>query len=175
MAETNTISEGSPRRPSPWFILAAVAVVVAVIVVVMLVSATRAAWEKLVRLDCMNNLRQMGLSCREYAAEHGGHFPSKWSELNFVGDNTNWVKVLRCPDTGHELGAWSQVDHWSDYRLLPGRSTNDPPETILAIEPLANHKGEGANALFVDGSTAWWSAARVLRAGIEMGTNNLPK
>jgi prepilin-type processing-associated H-X9-DG protein len=175
MSETNTISEDSPPRPSHWFIFAAVAVVVAVIVVAMLVSATLAAWEKMVRLDCMTNLREISVPCREYAAKHDGHFPSTWGELNFVGDDANWAKLLHCPETGHAVGIWSQVDLWSDYRLLPGRSTNDLPETILALEPLANHKAAGANVLFVDGSTAWWPASRLLGAPVGTGTNNLSK
>jgi prepilin-type processing-associated H-X9-DG protein len=51
---------------------------------------------------------------------------------------------------------------WADYRLLPGRTTNDPPDRVLAVEPLANHGSSGANVLFVDGSCEWWPVSRFL-------------
>jgi len=138
----------------------------------MLVPAVKSAWEKMLRLDCNYALREIGFLCREHAAAHGGHFPNTWAELNVPDeDETNLVKLLRCPSTGHEVGAWSQIDLWSDYRLLPGRTTNDPPNRILAIEPLANHQSAGANVLFVDGSTQWWPAARVLGITNEMNAN----
>jgi prepilin-type processing-associated H-X9-DG protein len=156
-------------------ILAAIAAIIAVVVVVMLVSAYRAAWGKMVRLDCQSNLRQIGLRCREYAVVQDGHFPSTWVELNLVGDDANWAKLLRCPLTGHEVGIWAQVDLWADYRLLPGRSTNDPPDRILALEPLANHGSAGANVLFVDGGTQWWPASRLLGAAVGIVTNNATK
>ncbi len=153
-------------------ILVGVVVLVGVIIVA---SAYKKAWEKMVRLDCQSNLRQIGLKCREYAAEHAGHFPSTWAELNLVGDDANWAKLLRCPSTRHEIGTWTQVDSWADYRLLPERSTNDSPIRILAIEPLGNHGSAGANVLFVDGGTQWWPALRVLEAAIETATNSAAK
>ena len=129
------------------------------------------AWGKLVRLDCLTNLKNIGVVCREYADEHGGHFPSTWVELNLTGEKANWAKLFRCPSTRHEVGMWPQVDLWSDYRLLPGRTTNDPPDRILALEPLANHGSDGANVLFVDGSTQWWPALRLLGSADGMSTN----
>ncbi len=92
-----------------------------------------------------------------------------------MGDYSNWAKLLRCPSTRHDIGIWPQVDLWADYRLLPGRSTNDPSDLILVIEPLGNHGSAGANVLFVDGSTQWWPASRVLRASVEAVTNNAIK
>jgi prepilin-type processing-associated H-X9-DG protein len=70
--------------------------------------------------------------------------------------------VFCCPCAGHNPGAWERLDLWSDYHLLPERTTNNPATTVLVIEPLANHSSKGANVLFVDGSTAWWPASRVL-------------
>jgi prepilin-type processing-associated H-X9-DG protein len=107
-------------------------------------------------------LSELGVRCREYAEKHNGHFPSAWDELDFVGDDANWAKVLCCPQTHHEIGAWSAVNLKAEYRLLPGRSTNDPPDTILALEPLENHASMGANVLFVDGRTEWWPRSRLL-------------
>ena len=148
---------------------------VVLVVVIMMASAYNKAWEKMLRLDCLNNLRQLGLICREYAATHNGKFPSTWVELNFVGEYTNCAKLLCCPSTHHEVGIWTRVDAWANYRLLPDRSTNDTPDQILAIEPLGNHGSAGANVLFVDGGTAWWSARRVLEVTAETTANSVTK
>ena len=166
MADTSTSPTASRRRVLAAVILATIVVAIGI----MLLQALNRAWAKMLRLDCEHNLSEIGVICREYAGKHNGHFPSAWVELNFTGDDTNWAKALRCPQTDHEIGAWATVDLWADYRLLPGRSTNDPPDTILAVEPLGNHASTGANVLSVDGSTEWWPLSRLLEA--RTGTSN---
>lgn len=116
--------------------------------------------------DCrLLHLRQIGVRCRMFAMYHEGRFPAKWSELEWSDmggiTNTTWPRLFACPTAGHGAGDWAQVDLWSDYRLMPGLSTNDPPKTILAIEPLSNHE-TGANVLFVDGSSTWLTREQVL-------------
>lgn len=114
--------------------------------------------------DCRMMLaRNLGVECRVYAAKHDGQFPTKWSDLEWdeMDGITNMTWVFACPTDGHGPGNAKQVDLWSDYRLIPGRTTNDSPDTVLAIEPLSNHE-TGANVLFVDGSSQWWPAKRVL-------------
>jgi prepilin-type processing-associated H-X9-DG protein len=178
MAENNDIPAGASARPSTrrkvWTIIAIIAAI-ASIVVMWLVVALVSGFKALARVDCEFNLRQIGLPCREYAESHAGHFPSTWVQLNFVGEDANWAKLLRCPRTHHEIGDWTNVDLWADYRLLPGRTTNDPPDTVLALEPLINHESIGANVLFVDGSTQWWPAARVLGTVGGVVTNGASK
>jgi prepilin-type processing-associated H-X9-DG protein len=143
-------------------ILGAIAVVV-LLGVVLGALVMRQGFKGLARMDCGHSLVQIGVRCREYAAAHNGSFPSTWIQLNLVGEDANWAQLLRCPSTRHEVGEWAQVDFWADYRLIQGRTTNDPPGTVLAIEPLANHEGTGGNVLFVDGSGQWWPASRILR------------
>ena len=128
MAETIAPSPGSSQGPSLRKVLAVIACFAFVIFAVMLMSSCRTAWERMLRLDCQSNLRQLGISCREFAATNNGRFPSTWVELNYVGENTNWAKLLHCPTAGHDIGKWTQVDLWTDYRLLP-----DEPRTILPI------------------------------------------
>jgi prepilin-type processing-associated H-X9-DG protein len=120
------------------------------------------------KYDCGLQFRHIGVGCRMYAEKHDGRLPSKWSDLSEVEDGPPWHKMLRCPMSGHEAGIEAQVDLWADYRLIPGRSTNDPPHEILAIELLSNHK-LGANVLFVDGSSTWLTREQVL------GTAPMPK
>jgi prepilin-type processing-associated H-X9-DG protein len=128
---------------------------------VFLLLGVFAAWEKMVITGCRHQLKQIGLECRIYASEHDGRFPLNWRELESLKSG-NGPKILRCPRGGHDQGDWHNVDIWSDYRLIAGRTTNDPPNTVLAIEALANHKAKGANVLFVDGSTSWWPLQRIL-------------
>lgn len=161
MTEPNVSTEvkcQSPLRGKLWIVL----IVIIAVVAIMFLQAFHKAWARMLRLDCESNLRQIGLDCRVYAAEHDGHFPSTWLDLKSVGEEANLARCLRCPQTGHEVGTWEHVDLWADYRLLPGRSTNDPSDRILALEPLNNHGSAGANVLFVDGSTQWWPQARLL-------------
>ena len=151
-------------RERIWAVAIGIVAVGGLVVAAVVLPAVSQAYKKFIRIGCVHNLVQLGLRCREYAAAHEGHFPSTWVDLNFVGEDANWAKVLRCPSTRHEIGVWTQVDLWSDYRLLPGRSTNDPGDRILAIEPLGNHGSSGANVLFVDGSCQWWPVSRLLHS-----------
>jgi len=127
--------------------------------------------KKLMKYECGLQFRHIGVGCRMYGEAHEGRLPSKWSDLDEVKDGPPWHKMLHCPMSGHEAGIESQVDLWADYRLIPGRTTNDPPNTVLAIELLSNHKS-GANVLFVDGSSTWWPAAKIL--GEKLTSTNAP-
>lgn len=113
------------------------------------------AWR---RDGCRYDLRQLGLLCRMYA-ERNGVFPSRWSDLVNISGATN--SQFYCPSAGHEPGTWENVDLWADYHLAPNLQTNAPSDTVLAIEPLANHRGDGANVLFVDGHVEWWTANQI--------------
>jgi prepilin-type processing-associated H-X9-DG protein len=124
--------------------------------------------------DCGRQMRSIGMRCREHAAKHNGQFPTNWSDLKWDDmdgiENTTWDRLFACPTVGHGPGDWKQVDLWSDYRLIPGRTTNDSSDTVLVIEPLSNHE-RGANVLFVDGSSAWWPAAKIIGQKL-MATNS---
>jgi prepilin-type processing-associated H-X9-DG protein len=127
------------------------------------VAGCRSMFKGVMRQECGFSLKQnIGLRCREYAMLHDGQFPNKWADLGPLEPGSTWPKVFRCPSTDHNVGEWDCLDTWSDYHLLPGRTINDPPHTILVNEPLSNHSGQGANLLFVDGSTTWWAASQVL-------------
>ena len=130
------------------------------------VVAVMVALKAHLKEDCGRSLRvNLGVRLREHAEKHDGRFPNNWSELEWddMGGitNTTWDRLFACPTVGHGAGDWKQVDYWTDYRLIPGCTTNDSRDTVLAIEPLSNHK-TGANVLFVDGSSQWWPAKRIL-------------
>jgi prepilin-type processing-associated H-X9-DG protein len=138
--------------------------IIAVAAPVLYVVAVMTGLKAHLKDDCRMLLaRNLGVECRVHAAKHDGQFPIKWSDLERDDMNgiTNMTWVFACPTVGHGPGNSKQVDLWSDYRLIPGRTINDAPDTVLAIEPLSNHK-TGANVLFVDGSSQWWPAAKVI-------------
>lgn len=138
--------------------------IIVVVAPILYLVAVVIAMQAHLKDDCQMLLaRNLGVECRVYAAKHDGQFPAKWSDLEWddMDGITNMTWVFACPTVGHGPGNLKQVDLWSDYRLIPGRTTNDAPDTVLAIEPLSNHK-TGANVLYVDGSSRWLSRAQVL-------------
>jgi len=155
------------KTQSNLSLTAKIFIAVGIIVVaapVLYVVAVMVAMKAHLKDDCRMLLaRNLGVECRVYAAKHDGQFPTKWSELEWddMDGITNMTWVFACPTVGHSPGNSKHVDLWSDYRLIPGRTTNDSPDTVLAIEPLSNHK-TGANVLFVDGSSQRWPTKRVL-------------
>jgi len=161
------MTDSESKAALGWRARVLIAIGLAVIVLpVLYVAAVMIGLRAHSKYDCRLQLRNIGVRLREHAAIHDGQFPAKWSELEWddMGgiENTTWPLIFCCPTVGHEPGNWDQVDLWSDYRLIPGRTTNDPPSTVLAIEPLSNHE-TGANVLFVEGSSAWWPQSKVLR------------
>jgi len=160
MTEANFNQEAS----QPWSrkkVICFGVIISTVVIVTLFCLSFMSGCREHMKYDCGLQLRHIGVGCRMYAETHEGRLPSQWSDLSEVEDGMAWDKMFRCPMSGHESGNWEQVDLWADYRLIPGRTTNDPPNVILAIELLSNHKS-GANVLLVDGSSGWLSAAQVL-------------
>lgn len=111
--------------------------------------------EKVRRVSCMNNLHQLAKDCSLYARNNNGKFPTNWfslaKQLNCNEKLFYCRSVLRknYPET------IDNVDQWSDYVIVPGLNTNDPPDTILAFELLGHHQDEGANLVAIDTSVQW--------------------
>lgn len=150
-------SQASPQRSGnrlkPLWITAGILLLL--VVGVLFVGSWNRGWRKMVAMDCAHQLSLIGAECRVYAERHAGHYPDKWADLGPNEDNGDWIKLFCCPSGGHEAGAWTNVDLWADYHLIPGRTTNDPVSQILAVENLVDHPGGGANVLHVDGTTRW--------------------
>jgi len=100
------------------------------------------------RTSCMSNLQQTGLASRMYQQDHGNSFPHSILGLTNLLPNP---KLFICPGTGNEPGALSNVLDWTDYTFLLPPGTN----MVLAYCSPENHKGEGGNVLFADGSVQW--------------------
>lgn len=103
-----------------------------------------------------NNLKQIGVAARMYAADNGGVFPSdlrSCARPPYLSAGQRYLFIS--PITGHEPGELSEVDQWSDYVLVPGRKESDPRNTVLGFSKPECYPGEGGNVLFVTGKVRW--------------------
>lgn len=110
------------------------------------------------RVASMTNLRQIGMACQMYAADHDNHLPATLNELpDYFDKNMN---VFVSPASGKTPPTWNAkqkkivgpvdyvlIDH-SDVSLSEIASL---AQTLLAYEIPANYQNRGTNVGFVDG------------------------
>ena len=87
-------SSGKPRR---GFTLIELLVVISIIAVLisLILPAVQAARGSARRLQCQNNMKQLGLATHNFASAHGGKFPNALQVPDPVGANNNsWVFQL---------------------------------------------------------------------------------
>jgi prepilin-type processing-associated H-X9-DG protein len=105
--------------------------------------------ERMDKVECANNLREIGLAMYIYAREHDGRFPSSLKTLyeeNYLGDR----RTMDCP-AAHTQGT-VQVP---DYIYTPDLSARDRSDLVLVRDRKGNHPKGGGNVLYVDGTVAW--------------------
>ena len=106
--------------------------------------ALNQAREKARSMNCMNNLKQIGLACHLYADQHGDKFPESLDEL--VSSQLLSSNVLHCPSTRNER----DVSYVYCRGLTPKNIYR-----ILAFDIDGNHRNGGRNVLFCDGHVEW--------------------
>ena len=93
------------------------------------------------RIQCVNNLKQLGLAGRICAADNNEVYP-----LNFISmtNEMNTWKILQCPsDTAHKVTSWADVasGNVSYLMLTPGIAETEDPHTVVIECPIHHNIG----------------------------------
>jgi len=108
--------------------------VVAVLVVAMLLPALAAAKRKSSRINCINNVKQIGLSFKTWEGDNGDKYPMQFALTNsetmkLIGDGNAWVlwqtmsnelstpKILLCPEDTERIAATNFTSGFSDANI----------------------------------------------------------
>ena len=123
-------------------------------------TGTAVAKDGALRIDCANNLHQIGYAAKRFANDTG-HFPSAFRELTNYLESPN---PLLCPaNAAHSPPAsWADLD-WDamDYELVPGANPVDPVTRLCQCKIHNNFVNAGGFVTTQDGYHAGWPAVIV--------------
>lgn len=121
----------------------------------MLLPALNQAREKARRISCMSNLKQIGLSLKQYqyAMDHKDIFPPKNNSAGLNAlvkeDYLTDFGVYKCPSSKFHKGRGALKEVNSAYIYFGGLKEEMNPLLPLAFDKPGNHKGY-INVLFLD-------------------------
>lgn len=133
------------------FTLGELLLVLAIVIILGVVFAPVIKYnnERMDRITCANNLREIGLASYIYAKEHGGKFPPEVKTL-FDEEYLSDTLLLDCPSS-KKKGTLEDPD----YIYTEGLSVRSESLDVLASDEAGNHPS-GENVLHVDGRVEWY-------------------
>jgi hypothetical protein len=109
----------------------------------MLLPALAKAKDKAQQIQCMNNMKQVGLGLQMWARDNGEKFPP---DLISISNEVTSPKILVCP--GEKLRDRKEIGTWDEFSLIgssydyygAGKKTTNPQEVILSC-PIHGNSG----------------------------------
>jgi hypothetical protein len=96
---------------------------------------------------CAANMMQIWREMMSWEDSRGrDRFPSSLSVLTDVSPS-----LFVCPSSGHQPGAITNVDQWTDYIYVPDAQDWMRLDLAILIDPPENHKGKYGYVLFGGG------------------------
>lgn len=140
------------RKLNTWIIvlviLACLSLPVLAILAGLLLPALAKAKSKAQSIQCINNLKQLGLACRLYSSENEDRSPKSWEEIEAEIGGASNLRVFVCPSdkAGGHAHSFAEATTSSSYvyELSGGVHTN--ASDIVTQCPIHGH------VLHVDGS-----------------------
>ncbi|HCU38212.1 MAG TPA: hypothetical protein DGT21_23135 [Armatimonadetes bacterium] len=129
------------------------AIAIIMILAAILFPVFTRAREKARQSDCLNNLLNVGIALRHYAADYSGWYPPQDNELSpLFASHLPDRRVLDCLSyTGS--GEWTS----GDYSYRAGYCDDDRFDLVVMVERKLDLHNGGCNYLSVDGHVKWLS------------------
>lgn len=146
-----------------WIIIIIILVLIIGAIAPAFLSSPTCSRSKALRICCTSNLKQIGLSLKQYSMDYADFFPpennaaglEKLRSLDYLTD----YGVYLCPQTRKSRGTSGPItDKICDYIYLGGSKEGENPDIPLAFDKPGNHTNY-INVLFLDGHVKGYNVA----------------